>query len=229
MFKNLIKYLVLVSGIGIGVAQSNDATLGALVEQSHRLLYTEVNAVALIQLQEPIKVAIRQHSFTKKTYKTFKAYNNAKVIINYIDSLDTKPSYLSISLADKTALLKAINQNNNTANKALLQTNSKIKLVTTVKMALNANELKTVLEAEEVFLQAYGKKSYGLGIYNKGNKMAVIPLVRGIIFNVETSNFCWQELKGKLQIVNITESKRCPKDTHGSADKTKTKINYYKF
>lgn len=229
MFKFLVRFLVLVSGIGIGVAQTNDATLGALIAPSGSIFTSETNTLALLPIKQPIKVTIAEKAFTKSTFKDFKRQVKPNVSINYVDSLKTKPSYLKITIADKLNLLNTINHKGNAALRDLLSTNSNIALVTSIAIAFNKKELNTLLQAEEVFLEVYGKQSTALVVYTKGKKTAIIPFSKGCIFEYDSSHFCWQEDKGKPKIVTVTARKRCPKDTHGSADKTKTKINYYKF
>ena len=98
-------------------------------------------------------------------------------------------------------------------------------------MALDKNRLDELLNADEVFLEATGVKSYALKTYKKGQLQTVLTFNEGVVFAYQASNFCWEENdKYQLEIVDIVEtSDKCPNKTYRSAKRAKKKINYYKL
>jgi len=212
----------------------NIKVLGTLGQQSTSLSGTDYNTITLPNLSDPIRVSILQTPFSKPTFKAFKKAKEMSTIsvnVSYNDSSKTKPKFLKIDIADKVAFLKALNHSNNSDVKDYLSTDNDAHIVTGTSILLPENETKLLLEAQEVFLQELGQKSYALVVYSNNQAQGKVLFKQGVVFTYRPSYACWQEdSKHQLQIVNLVEGKRsCPPKTYKSAKRAKKKINYFKF
>ena len=170
-----------------------------------------------------IKIAVQQESFNKRTYKAF-----AK--INSTDSTMQKRQYLRLDIADKVAVINALNDKANTVVKDYLSINPKAQMITQLSIVFDEAKHSALIVAEEVFLETNGVKSFALGLYTAGKKTQTLTFNEGIIFDYELSGFCWQENnKRKIQIVDMVDGRSCPRKTYNAARKAKKRINYYKF
>jgi hypothetical protein len=213
---------------------SNTKILGAIGMKSTSFSGTDYNTIGLPVISEPIKVNISQELFSNATYKAFqkaKEMSITGVNVLYNDSSKIKLKFLKIDIADKVSLLHALNQKDNLGIKEYLATDKEAHLITGISIVLSESETKLLLEAQEVFLQEVGQKSYALVAYSNNQEQGKILFKQGVVFAYRPSYACWQEdSKYQLQIVNLVEGQRsCSPKTYKSAKRAKKKINYFKF
>ncbi|WP_407556481.1 hypothetical protein [Winogradskyella sp. 4-2091] len=216
------------------VTTTQNIMLGMIGEDQQFILERDYNHTAIPVYNHPLKVQWNIQHFNKSTYKFFSkaAINqNTQFSIDYSDSLLNKPQFLKLELSDRVSILNALNSKINKEIKDYIFNKKDAHLITSISIALDKNRLKELLNADEVFLEATGVKSYALKTYKKGELQTVLSFNEGVIFAYKASNFCWQENdKHQLEIVDIVEStNRCPNKTYRSATRAKKKINYYKL
>jgi hypothetical protein len=207
--------------------------LGSIGSGKDFLLQKEFNSTALPNYKTPIKVAINVKPFKKHLFKTFlkaRALQPANVDLNYIDSLDVKPKYIDLEIADKVSLVEALNTEENTSLKRHLNHNASANLITSISMALHQEDFEKLINAESVFLVENGQKTYALQLYKNGSKTAKINFNKVVVFAYKTANCCWQEsTRHKLNIVDLVEEhNNCPKKTYRLARKAQKKVNRFK-
>ena len=173
-------------------------------------------------------------AFEKATYKAFEnanALQSQKVSITYIDSLPNKPHFLLLKIADKVAILNALNDKQNMDVKNYLTNKYDAKVVSSISIAFSDTQMQAILNADNVFLAQNGRKSYELQLYNANKLLQTISFNDGVVFGYNTSGFCWQENdKYKLQLVDIVDGNRsCGPKTYKSAKTAKKNVNYYKL
>ncbi len=242
MFKNIqfiLFTLVIVSCKSVAVQGSYQQTtkqkvvLGSIGLNSNFILEQGYDNTGLPNYEKEIKVSISAVPYSNTTYKAFSKaalLQEANFKVNYVDSLKNKPRYIDISIADNVLLIESLNANSNSAIKNYLSTQNEAKVVTSIGMALPANLINSIKEGEEYFLSEYGKKSYAITVYKKGELMVTIPFTDGVIFAYDVSSCCWQENnKHQIAIVDLVNNVNCPYKTHTSAKRAKKKNNYFKF
>jgi len=208
--------------------------LGIVGEQKDFVLEQDYNHTALPEYQSPIKVNISVLEFNTTSYKAFanaKTRQDQKLSVNYVDSLKSKPKYVKVDIADRVAVLNALNNSTNKDVFNFLQNKKEAHMVTSIAMALNSNDLLSVTNAEEVFLERTGIKNYALNLYNNKELQQTILFTNGVVFAYKTSSCCWkQNSKYQLEIIDLAEGNtKCPNQSYRSAKRANKKINYYKL
>ena len=208
--------------------------LGSIGLDKEFILQTGFNSAALPTYSAPIKVSVRAVPFTKSKYKQFLKANKlqaSNVTIGATDSIVKKPMYIEFNVADKIALLTALNQSENTNVKTYLKNNKSSNVLTSVAMAFNPEDFEAIMTADAVFLEESSLKTYALQLYKDGNKTALIKFNQGTVFGFDTSNCCWQENnKRQLTIVDLVNGfSACPNGTYKSANRANKKVNYFKL
>lgn len=208
--------------------------LGSIGEEKNFVLEKDYNNTAIPKYLEPIKVHIYPVAFNKKT---FNAYQDAMVFqskdlgVNFIDSIETKPTYLKIEIADRLSILKSLNSHENKDIFDFLKNKSESHIVTTISIAFKKDIIDAINNADEVFLVNSGINSYVLKTFKSKTEQETILFNEGVVFGYQSSNTCWKENeKYQLEIVDLVESDdECPNKTYRSSKRAKKKINYYKF
>ncbi|HEX9601148.1 MAG TPA: hypothetical protein VF985_06640, partial [Mariniflexile sp.] len=215
------------------VSQTNttqQVVLGSIGLEKDFILQSEFNNTAIPDYKTPIKVSPIVTPFNKHTLKIFtkaNALQAAKVTVNYVDSIKTKPHYIKLQIADKVAVIDAINNEENTAVKKYLSYNTDANIITSISIALNQHDLDAITKADAVFLVEKGYKTYVLQLYEDAAKTQTIPFNQGVVFAFKGSNCCWQANKyHKLDIVDlVSEFNNCPNNTYRSAKRSEKKIH----
>ena len=208
--------------------------LGVVGENKQLFLERDYIHTAIPKYNEAVKVQIEVLNFSKHSYKSFLKANATQfktIEINYVDSLEQKPQYLKLEIADRVAILNALNNKENLDVFQFLENKKESHLVTSISIALNESDKQAINNADEVFLEMVGKNSYGLKTYINKKPEQTILFNQGVVFAYQTSNFCWkQNDKYKLEIVDLVESNdKCPNKTFKSSRRAIKKIDYYDF
>ena len=208
--------------------------LGTVGEQKDFVLEQDYDHVALPVYNIPIKVSISPSSFNKLTYKAFvkaKTSQTQNVAVNYIDTLDTKPKYLKIDIADRVAVLNILNNKTNQDVFQFLKNKDQAHVITSLAVAFKNKQLDILTQADEVFLEVTGVKNYVLKAYKDNELQQTILFNEGIVFAYKTSSCCWkQNDKYQLEIIDLAEgNNKCPNQSYKSANRAKKEINYFKL
>ncbi len=208
--------------------------MGSVGLDRNLLLEHGYSNAAIPKYGNPIKVTTMQVPFSKQTHKAFvnaKTTQVANINVKYADTLKDKPKFVKLDVADKVALIEALNAKENKAVKDYLSTDYNASVITSISMALDSQMLNDIANADAVFLVQNGLKSYGIQLFDNDKATKTIGFNEGIIFSYNSSNCCWQENdKHRINIVDIVVGKtNCPDRTYPSAKQAKRKINYFKL
>ncbi len=224
----------------LGISQTSQTqttqqvSLGSIGLDKASLLQKEYKTTALPTYKEPIKVTASIHNFTKASYKAFLKANELQptnLEIKVLDSAVIKPVYIQLHIADKLAIIKTLNNTDNTEVKSYLKNNAHTNILSSVSIALNQKQLELIKNADAIFLVESSPKTYALQLHNDGERTDLIKFNDGIIFGYKTSHCCWQENKRRnVDIVDLVEkNSSCPNSTYRSGLKAEKKINQIKF
>jgi len=202
-------------------------------DEEDLLLESNYKNSAIVTTTQPIKVIVASNSFTKQSYKAFlkaNALQNKAITVKYVDSLENKPVYVSVTLANKVAVLDAFKEKQNSSLREYLSLQDDARLITSISLVTNKARLTKINTAEEVFITPFGLKSYALELYSGGRLEERILFTETVVFAYNTSGICWKEnKKHQLEIVDFVEGYGCPSKTFKNANRAKKKINYFKF
>lgn len=244
MIKNTLMLIVVLLGVisckSVSIYQkaqtstTKQLTLGSIGLDSDFIFQTDFNNTAIPVYNVPIKLSITAIPFDRQSHKQFvraKQLQAANIDINYLDSIANKPKYLNLKIADRVAVLDALNANENRSVKDYLKNSNGANVLTGLSYAMNDEDINKMLSAEAVFLVKKGHKTYVLELYEKGIKGDVIHFNDGVVFSFETSACCWQENnKHQLNIVDLADKLNgCPYGTYRSSKRAEKKVNYYKL
>jgi len=208
--------------------------LGTVGEQKDFILEQDYNQTAIPKYKKVVKVQIDVIDFNKQSFKSFlkaKKSQSKTITVNYLDSLDQKPQYLKLEIADRVTILNALNHKENKDVFQFLENKKEAHLVTSIALALNKSDIEAIYKADEVFLEMVSKKSYGLITYINKEARQTILFNQGVVFAYQTSSCCWkQNDKYQLEIVDLVEgSDMCPNKTYKSSKRAIKEIDYYDF
>jgi hypothetical protein len=243
MFKHLVILAfasILMSCNSVKINKSYQKTttqnllLGTVGEQKEFVLEQDYNQTAIVQYNTPIRINVSLLDFNKTTFRAFEKASkgqSAKLNITYIDSLDSKPKFLSLEIADRVAVLNALNSKENLDVFQYLQNKPNAHLVSNLTVAFNEAVTNAIMNADKVFLEQDGLKNYRLSLYRENKIVETILLNEGVVFAFKTSGFCWkQNSKYQLEIVDIVKGEnKCPNKTYKLAKRAHKKVNYFKL
>ncbi|MFV0572064.1 MAG: hypothetical protein ACK5M1_06505 [Xanthomarina gelatinilytica] len=213
---------------------NEQVVLGSVGQDEHFVLEKTYNHIGIPNYSKPLKLYVTQIPFDKTTFRAFKNANvlqAAKLNINYIDSLETKPTFLNIQTVDEIGLMNMLNDKVNKDVKNYMMNQDQSHIISNVSVVFDESVMQQIAKAEEVFLEPSGIKSYTLNLYKNKELVKAISFTDGVVFGYRTSGACWKENeKYQLQIVDLVEGdNKCPNKTYRSAKRAKKKINYFKF
>lgn len=213
---------------------SQHIELGTIGEDKQFLLEEDYNSTAIPSFDTPVKVGASVLEFNKTSYKAFSLANKKKILpltINYEDSLDSKPRFLKLELADRVAILNALNSKENNGIKDYILNKKDAHIISAISIVFDEEKMKSILDADALFLEQEPNKTFILKAYKNNIVFGSFKFSEGVVFAYQASNFCWQENdKYQLNIVDIVESTdKCPYSTYRSAKRAKKNIDYFKF
>ena len=209
---------------------TTDVTLGSVGLIKNNRFSSTYNNAAIPTYSTPIKVDATILPFEKSSYLAYTqaASLQSKNITVLNDSLYEKPKFVQIHIADKLALIKALNANENASIKTYLGFNKDASIVTDISISYPEDILQSIKNADAIFLEEYSKKSYALQLHVDGKETEKVLLSDGVVFTYKSAKGCWkQDKRRKLQIVDFTNTNKCSKNTFKVADKARKKQNLF--
>lgn len=185
-------------------------------------------------LENKIRVDVSIVPFDKKSNKFYikkSKYNQSQSKIEYIDSLDTKPELVTISILDISGYLEEINSDNNKKVINFLKDTKKAKLITSIATTLSSENINKIKQADAYYLINKQEKKYALALY-KSNKMTeTIDLQSGVVLGYELSKSCWALNKRQEWYLAdiINDCKSCKGNTHTKIKEKRRNKSLYKM
>ncbi len=208
-------------------------TLGSLGNDKENVLGTSHSQSGEMDYVR-LKVLAKSIPFNRTSYRAFaeaKSAQSAPLAVDYVDSLETKPTFLSLEIADRIGLVHMLNDKPNSDVREYLMNQNDTEIVTGLSIVFNEESMKSLIDAQELFLEPVGVDSYALKLYQNGALTKTLPFNEGVVFAYRTANCCWkQNDKYQLEIVDLVEgNEKCPHKSHLWSSRAKKKINYYKL
>lgn len=181
--------------------------------------------VGVPELKEKIRLSFQKKPFTKRSlgkYNKNKLQKEQKLEI--IDSLDIRPFFYKLEIADKIGLITALNQPVNSDLKTFLETTQGNFIVTSSNIFFPPEVSSLIDQASEVYLINNKQSSYSLELLNKDRSRTVIDFKEGTSFDYEFSALCWRENnRHQPEIAAFRRKGRsCPGETEKNPGKFKT-------
>ncbi len=211
---------------------TNPIALGVIGIQKKDVLNSDFRISAIPQYKEKIRVGVTASDYTETTFEAYQKKSKDNVQqITYVDSLESKPRFITLTLLDRVTTLSELQKEYNNTTITYLKNQKEASLVTSVSMALPEALVKEMTTAEAVFLSNGAYKQYYLTLVNAGRVSKKISFDQATIFGYELSFFCWSENDRKqIVLANIIDEKSsCSKNAYRDAQKALQKMNYFKL
>lgn len=235
----LISLIIFISCQTINVHhQRNNLTTKQIVLANigidqENLLEKRYENEGLPYLNAPIKLQAIPIPFNKSKFKAFKKakeFQQAEVNINYIDSIEQKPTFIHFQINDQVALLNNFNNTVNSDIKEYLMNQPKARVVTSLSIALPSQILNEIKQAETIYLEQDQGQKYIVSLYKENKLLNSFHFSEGVIFAYKTSGLCWKEdQRNHLKIVDLVTGEGCPSETFSKASKAIKEENYFKL
>lgn len=183
------------------------------------------------KLEDKIKLYIEVLPYTKelnKIYVSKKEFNQNQLKSTYVDSVEVKPEVLLISIADKAALVSAINSQDNTSLREYIHTTEKASIVTDFVLNANNLTLDKIKQADNYYLVQTNDAKYEIALFVNNKKTETLTISSKDFLAYQTNNFCWMEnAKGKWIIGDLVdEGTSCKGKTYKKVQPKKEKSLY---
>ena len=177
----------LVGDVVGSLSQPLPATVGGL--QAGKFMESGVP-----ELEEKIRLSVQKKPFTKRSLAKYnKELLQKEQKLEIIDSLDIRPFFYTVEVADKVGLITALNHPENSNLKTFLETTQRNLIVTSMNMFFPSEVAALIDQASEVYLVNNKRSSYSLELLNKDRSRTFIDFKEGTSFGYEFSAFCWRE------------------------------------
>lgn len=208
--------------------------LGSIGIDKSFIAERDYNTITLPNYEKPIEVTVRVVPFNNRAFKSYmKAQNEQSqdIGIRYNDTLIEKPQYLKIEISDRLAVLNSLKTETNANAFQFLKNNSKTHVITALAMAVEASTLATIANAQEVFLETTGVKTYSLNIYKDAVLQQKIGFNEAVVFAYQSSYCCWkQNDKYQVALIDLVEDNdNCPEGSFRTSSRAHKNVNYFKF
>jgi hypothetical protein len=184
-------------------------------------------------LKNKIRLDIQVYPFNKSInniYVKKGITNQAQSKISYIDSLPSKPEFVTVSLMDINTFTNELNAPDNRGIFTFIKDIEKASIVTSVAVALSSEDLTKIRQADAYYLINNQNKKYTIALFKQGKKIEQIDLSSGTILAYTLGKFCWSvNDRQQWYIADIVnDSKSCPGNTI-SKIKEKEQTNLFKM
>lgn len=202
--------------------KGNFPLIGTIGKTETVLLNTEFTTIGQPLLERKIPLTLRVVPFTSRT---FSVYSNARkqhglpTAVQYIDSVESKPTYAIIEINDRIGLKETLNNAENLPTKSYLEKDHRSRLVSSMSVVLDDTNTAMLSDANGIFLTS--DKNGLLQIETMhNNQKHQISIPKNQIFDYELLGICWGENNiGKLIIETFNDNGKCPEGTENNPRK----------
>ncbi|WP_210707291.1 hypothetical protein [Maribacter dokdonensis] len=233
LFILLTCILISCSGIkSITVKEGYFPVLGTIGKEQGGILKTKFESIGHPSFSTPIALSIQTIPFDKNTFKKYQNVRESsgfKSTVNYVDSLESKPNFVQLSISDKVGLKKALNEEINKEVRNYLEKDLDSKLVSTIAMVPDEKTANELNRADGLFLTNGVHGSLQILAVN-GDKRNYIHIPKDQLFDYSLMGICWgEDIYGNPMIATFNENGKCPAGTEKDPKKLKKEQSYLKL
>ncbi len=196
---------------------SSSIALGVIVKREGALK-NNVEIKGIPALSDKLRVAITEKAFSQHTWAQYKKADvYSKSTVKKGDSLIPTTTYFEVELVDDIGYIAAINKDQNILT--YIRNGKKGGAIT--KVAMVPKKPMTINAGTHFFLEDIGNKTYAIGVYEKGNRIAQLMFSEMNVFKYQPSYFCFGESDTHEAIVMdlVEEGKSCKRPLRKKAKK----------
>ncbi|MEL4309118.1 hypothetical protein [Joostella sp. CR20] len=185
--------------------------------------------VMLPSLESKIRLELHKEKFDKKRYT---AYLNTspknEYQVSYIDSISTKPEFLSLQLSDRLEYIEHLKGDVKLIN--YLKDKPELQSVTSISIVVKPELVSFFNNAESIFL-VYDKKlkEYHIELMEYSGAKQKVYFNDVIVFAFNTSGFCWgANYKRQVELKMLSDG-GCSKGLKKKATRVNIEKDYLNF
>ena len=216
----------------IAVKEGNFPLIGAIGKEKGTLLKTQFIQIGHPILETPIALSVQSIAFTSKSFKDYndmKEQGVSENTVHFVDSLEFKPTYITLAIKDRIGLKKALNSELNEDTKSYLEKDASSRLVSEIAVVLDKATETILSDADGIFLITDKEGLLWIeAIHDKQRHKINIPASE--IFDYKLMGVCWgKNTVGKTVVETFNDNGRCPKGTQRNARKLDDTFSFLKL
>jgi hypothetical protein len=213
---------------------SANTEIGSIGFSKSAIAQNDFTTRSFPRLENKLRVEVSVSPFNKKFNKIYQQkarFNQNQAKIQYIDSLETKPEVVTITILDIAGFVNEINGTNNKDIIDYLSNTEKAKVVTSIVTTLSTDNLSKIKQADTYYLVNNQDSKYVLALFKANKKMETIDLQSGVVLAYELSKFCWaMDSKGKWHLADLVdENSACKGKTEPKIKKKESVKSLYRM
>lgn len=204
----------------------NEIQLASIGVSGNDLLNADFKTTALPEYKQGLKLQLSFYEFGKASYRAYQksCLQQGKVpSFQYVDSVSPHPQFVGLKFLDEVTIIEQLETTENQSIIKHLQQNPNSKIISTLYLFWDVENIHALQQAEEVFLVNNTYKTYQLALYQKGKLTQHISLSQGIPFAYEASGFCWIQTNTKKWVLSglLQKNEICPANQYSTFQKAK--------
>lgn len=221
------------SGIkSVTVKEGYFPVLGTIGKEQGGILKTEFQSIGYPSFAIPMELSIQTIPFDKSTFKKYQNVRESSgetSSINNVDSLESIPNFIQLTISDKVGLKKALNDEINREVRNYLEMDLDSKLVSKIAIVLDEKTTNGLNSADGLFLTNGVHGSLQILAVN-GDKRNYIHIPKDELFDYRLMGICWgEDIYGNPMIATFNENGKCPAGTEKNPSKLKKEQSYLKL
>jgi len=215
-------------------SSSSSTEIGSIGFSKSTITKNNFTTRSFPKLENKIRVEVNLIPFNKKLNKEYlkkEKFNQNQAKIKYVDSLETKPELVSITILDITGFICEINSDKNKEIISFLKSTKNSKIVSSIVTTLSSEALSKIKQADTYYLINNQDNKYTLALFKANKKTDVIDLQSGVVLGYQLSKCCWaMNDKGHWYLADlVSENSTCKGSTESKVKVKKTSKSLYKM
>lgn len=201
--------------------------LGAIVESSG-LVNHNLEVKTTPRMKNQVRLSFQSKEFNRSTFKKYeRVFEGSKASIKYNDSLQQKPTYLTLEIVDDVVYSDMINSQ--PALLEFVEASNDTRVLTAISFVAPATVDIDV--GHTFFLEADRNNTYRIAYYSENKKVGHFSFNELNVFDYQLSSFCWGlDKRGASKVMDIVEEgKSCDRPLKRSPEKLKKSKNLFDY
>jgi hypothetical protein len=201
--------------------------LGAIVESSG-LISHNLEVKTTPRLKKSVRLGLQPKEFSKSTFKKYeRLFEGSNATIKYHDSLQQKPTYLTLEIVDDVVYADMINSQ--PALLEFIESSNDTRVLTAISFVVPTTV--NIDLSHTFFLEADNNNTYRIVYYLENEIKGYFSFNEINVFDYQLSSFCWGlDKRGASKVMDIVEEgKSCDRPLKRSPEKLKKSTNLFDY
>ena len=212
---------------------NSSVELGVVGEIQNSIRKTTFQTFGNPKYNSLIRVSVSKSSFTSKLFKLYEKSLGGKDRLNKIvfyDTLAVKPTFVTVKIENKVAVVKALNESN-TEVFNYLKKSPRAVLVNSLRLIPTQDFLDLLEKSDAIYLKTDKQTKQRLLVYKNEKEIGSTDVSKQVIFGYELASFCWKTTsRRKIEIATIlNEDQNCSNTTKRNVEELEKELTKSSF